>query len=241
MIVGRCKLCGQVRRLCRSHIIPEFCFKNIYDERHRLRTLRAAPNRLYFPKKGYREPLLCPACDGLLNDRYEKSFKTYWFDGHALPDRVRGNQFTIAGFDYTAFKLFHLSILWRAAVSTGKLYEGVTLDPCNEDKLRRMLVTGDAGPVGHYQVFGQVLVDDQGQIMEFMSNVSVSSLKDGTPIYIIAYLGVEWFILLTDCPSLRHQEWTRLAPQHEGTMLMSVEHMMESETIKGFLPQLLGE
>ena len=53
-----CKLCNKERELRNSHIVPEFFYKEIYDEKHRIFP-RKEGRKYGQMQKGYREPLLC--------------------------------------------------------------------------------------------------------------------------------------------------------------------------------------
>jgi hypothetical protein len=69
MVFGRCALCQQDRELCASHIIPEFFYKPVYDEKHRFYTFSTDPaDEVEGPEqKGLREHLLCKDCEGKLS------------------------------------------------------------------------------------------------------------------------------------------------------------------------------
>lgn len=63
---GICCLCLCKSKLCDSHIIPEFFYKQqgLYDEKHRFHIISTEP--LKHPpiaQKGMRERLLCKKCN----------------------------------------------------------------------------------------------------------------------------------------------------------------------------------
>ncbi len=156
-VVGECKLCHNRHPLRRSHIIPEFCYVG-YDNRHRLIELDRKRTQPRYIQKGFREPLLCHGCEQLLNDRYEKPAKAAWFDNPKLPLRVSTSSVSVSGLDYTSFKLFHLSILWRAAVAAEGEYGPVQLPAHDEARLREMLRNVDPGQVEEYPIIALVLL-----------------------------------------------------------------------------------
>src|SRR5438876_12386276 len=96
----KCQLRGEDRKLVRSHIIPEFFYSALYDEKHVLHQHVRTTGEVKFVQKGHREPLLCEDCEGLLNDRYEKYFKKAWYDDGGLPKVPRFEQGAITGLDY---------------------------------------------------------------------------------------------------------------------------------------------
>ena len=61
--VETCRLCLEEATLCNSHILSEFFYKPMYDEKHRaLKFTREPYNRKYI-QKGFREYLLCEKCE----------------------------------------------------------------------------------------------------------------------------------------------------------------------------------
>src|SRR5574337_198522 len=130
-----CRLCKEEKDLKCSHIIPEFLYKPLYDAKHRavsLSEIEIGQRRNFGKKrliqKGLRERLLCSECEQLLNNRYEKYFKALWFDQGALPSTIEsGVTFELHGLDYHKFKLFHLSVLFRAGVSSLPQFSQVKL------------------------------------------------------------------------------------------------------------------
>jgi hypothetical protein len=65
-----CKLCLRVRKLCESHIIPEFLFTPLYGHTHQIRSVDPALSYVRFPRKGLRDRLLCEECERRLVARF---------------------------------------------------------------------------------------------------------------------------------------------------------------------------
>ncbi len=144
---AQCALCNRFEQLRKSHIIPEFMFKPMYDEKHRyivLSTDDKTPNR--FNQKGLRERLLCPDCETRLSvwETYTRSL----FYGDGVPVRPlntpSGRFLIMEGIDSTKFRLFQLSILWRASVSKLPFYRNVNLGPF-ERQIRDQILSSDPG------------------------------------------------------------------------------------------------
>jgi hypothetical protein len=232
---GVCPLCGKTKFLCESHVIPEFCYKQSYDEKHRLIVVHASHKKETFRKKGLKEYLLCDDCETFLNTSYEQPFKNYWYDGSALPNPMppvaqrKDDLFQISGFDYATFKLFHLSILWRASVAVTKEFKAVSLGPY-EIKIRKMLLQKDPGPVSHYPIWGKVLLFDLDQRRVVHGLVSMPQVSKvwGHHIYFSCYGGCEWFFAVTDHPTAQDLMTRPNMPQVDGTMLLLVDHWDKS-------------
>lgn len=141
-----CRLCLNLRHLVRSHIIPEFCYDKVIDPAlgHAL-VLTRGKEGVGKRQTGQWEYLLCEDCDGRLNLQSEQYFRRVWYDEKALPDRPPAAEVTIGGLDVFRFRLFHLSILWRASIARrADLFHEVQLSTEDEERLRSMLWSGYA-------------------------------------------------------------------------------------------------
>jgi len=144
-----CALCLRDAPLCRSHIIPEFLYEPIYDESHRLKILSTLPERpTMFKQKGIWEKLLCERCEQRLSV-WEGYASKALFGGEYTSSPRHGRLTKISGLDYKKLKLFQLSTLWRAGVSSHELFSAVKLGP-HQELLRAMLFEGEPGPPNRY-------------------------------------------------------------------------------------------
>lgn len=147
-----CALCLQDVELRRSHIIPEFLYETLYDEKHRLQVLSIIPDQgNWHEQKGLRERLLCDACEQKLSV-WERYASLVFKGGVSLSVRQDGNIVHISGLDYRQFKLFQLSVLWRAGVSSLQFFENVQLGK-HAEALRQFLLAGDPGSPERYGCF----------------------------------------------------------------------------------------
>jgi hypothetical protein len=112
-----CPLCTHEGELVSSHIIPEFLYETLYDEKHRFHQLSLDPGqRNQFKQKGLREPLLCVPCEQMLSVS-EQYMSKLLNGGVRAQVRHDGQYLHLSGLDYQKLKLFQLSVLWRAGVS----------------------------------------------------------------------------------------------------------------------------
>src|SRR4051794_18890200 len=115
--LGTCALCENTRPLRLSHIVPEFAYKPIYDKKHRLISFSPLDvDAKWYEQKGLRDRLLCDDCEGYFNTNFEHPFKQYWIDKNPLGRHAGQEVIVLDDVDYPRFKLFHLSVLWRASV-----------------------------------------------------------------------------------------------------------------------------
>lgn len=156
--IGKCKLCLQDKELLkRSHIVPEFIYKHsgMYDDKHRYN--QVTTDKLFEghysgnePKKKfkgvYEGDILCQHCDGVIIHDYEDYGKKIIYDAAKCDnyqDPVNGLKFTLCkGVDYKQFKLFMLSMLWRASISSRDNFDFM-LPSEQEEELREMILNGN--------------------------------------------------------------------------------------------------
>jgi hypothetical protein len=151
-----CRLCQTERRLVKAHIIPEGFFRSLGD---RSETLEIHTNKSgAHPKKApigvYDKSILCGPCDNVFSpwDKHAQdvllcdfSYETTIYDGPAKLG------WKVARFDYRLLKLFFLSLLWRASVSTHDFYRRVSTGPFEQD-LRTMIMAGEPGTADRFAV-----------------------------------------------------------------------------------------
>lgn len=139
-----CRLCGNIKNLCYSHIIPEFCFKPLYDEKGRLTKVSSnLSQKDRFLQKGLREYLLCESCENHFS-KWEDYAKEVLFGEVSKIISAKQGVLTVRGIHYVNFKLFLLSLIWRMSISSLDFFRVVQLGPY-ETKIRRMLLKGIPG------------------------------------------------------------------------------------------------
>lgn len=163
-----CKLCHKEKKLIKkSHIIPDFMYQGLYTDKHKIYKLSpsryiSGDKRVQMPSSGeYEGGLLCKKCDNVIMGQYEDYARRALYGGQ-LPssESPRAAMFTTpAGIQYTLvknlsykkFKLFLLSILWRASISRRDLFKSVDLGP-HEEIIRQMIWTGNPGSTEDYPI-----------------------------------------------------------------------------------------
>lgn len=144
-----CPLCGLETPVIRdSHILSEFLYKYLYDSNHKFPVVTNDTTRYpQRPSKGFKELLLCPSCEQLLGCYETHAAEILYKD--VTTYTVIENTVTVQGIDYTRFKLFLLSLLWRAGVSTNSIFAKVKLGP-HLEKIRQMLLCSDPATTSKY-------------------------------------------------------------------------------------------
>ena len=167
-----CKLCGLEKKVIgRSHIIPDFLYKQsgLYDEKHRIRYFSVQSlidgKKPSLPQSGVHEGgILCAECDNVrLGTNLEDYAKKAIYGGANLKaeEQVQcanfyndeGEMFAICtNINYTKYKLFLLSILWRASISKKSFFKEINIGE-HEEILRKMIFENDAKQYFDYPIF----------------------------------------------------------------------------------------
>ncbi len=192
-----CALCNKDRDLVESHIMPEFLHRPVYDEKHRGNRFGYGDSRTELFQKGYREKLLCADCDNRRMGGLERYFSQYWYHKKSLPDKIPESGVSLADIDYRQFKLFLLSLVWRASVS-GSLSYKADLGP-HEEVIRGMLLSGDPGPASKYPICVGLIIDPETRKLWDEGLMPPVRLKvDGLWAYRIFFSGAAWTIVISE-------------------------------------------
>lgn len=145
----RCKLCHEERELSDSHVIPEFLYSALYDEDHKYYVVSNVHGKSARAlQKGLRERLLCAQCESKLSRWETYAANAVYNKNRARCEKIDDTIY-VDGLDYAQFKLFLLSLIWRAGVSSLRVFQQTDLGP-HEERLRQMLLAGDPGPFDRY-------------------------------------------------------------------------------------------
>ncbi len=227
-----CKLCQTHSPLQNSHILPEFVYTHLYDDKHRMHALslhEKAPRP--YEQKGVREKLLCRDCETLLS-RYERYASTA-FDGKKteLPlDRV----IIVKDVNYVRFKLFLLSVIWRASISKLEFFSQVSLGP-HENKIRDMILSGDPGPSDMYGVIPFAIIDD-GKIQSDLIMQPNRTKLNGHVGYRFIFGGFMWAYYVSG--HLPPSGVNSLFPKEDNTLCIIKGDFKECGLVKDFAKSL---
>jgi hypothetical protein len=202
--IGKCRLCEQTAELCKSHIVPNFCRMPLLNDKNQVIEYCPATGQQRKMQTLRWERLFCSDCELLLS-KYEATFKRNWMD--TIPSKFSdSNRVVFQIDDYDQYKLFHLSILWRAAVAGYTYGRPASLGPY-EDVLRRMILEGDAGKDGDFFIYGQILVDENRCPRTVITPlVKPKGRVEGHQIRVMQYAFAEWaFVIGTQCSTWLQQ------------------------------------
>lgn len=161
--LGICRLCEERRDLCFSHALPESAFRLALREcsGKAIAITDDETTPVQFSSDTWDVDLLCSACEGNLNKRYD-AYGIGVLRGHV--GRVRRGEYgvTFTGIDRQRIRMFCLSVLWRVSVSHHDCYSNIDLPNLWEGELHRVLQHG-------------------GKVRGSIYTVAIYRLRDSTP------------------------------------------------------------
>lgn len=196
--------------------MPEFLHKDLYNDKGHMMGITGRGNKGWKPvQKGLREPLLCRSCEQFLNDQYEKPFLRDWVRACPLPDvLVTDRVYTVSIPSYKSFKLFHLSVLFRASVSSLPEFNTVNLGR-HEERIRKLLLNFDPGKSWQYLIIGYPLVNEKTRSLFNIVSQPMKRKFNGDRCYSMIYGGVEWWVTLL---SHRTKDLEEISLRENGSM-----------------------
>jgi hypothetical protein len=170
MKIGECKLCKERKPLLKkSHIIPEFFYaqSGVYNDKHQMHSLEVqeylkSKNFSYRYTGVYDPNILCKDCDNVLIGTLETYSRQVLFGGLNKNNQIicknyknpnDGAEFSLVeNVDYKKFKLFLLSILWRASISNQPFFQDIVIPEVFKEKLRTMILNQDPGKFNDFPI-----------------------------------------------------------------------------------------
>lgn len=216
--MGICSLCKEEKELIKkSHIIPAFMYKGMFIENEPiyiqpLSTDRQIENweKKRSPDGEYEGNLLCAYCDNVLLGSLETYASKVIYGGENIPSSeairckdgrsVDGTPMQkFENIDYTKFKLFMLSILWRASISKRDFFSDIVLLDQHAENIRLMIFNNNAGSVSDYPIFFTTLPNDYPLPKEILGQPLFLPNQEQSDIALFIINGyVFWFYVETD-------------------------------------------
>lgn len=158
--MATCRLCLRDRRLVKSHVTPRAFYGAMIKADPSgvpiiVSNKRGAPTKRT-PVGVYDMEILCADCEKRLGpwDNYAAVVLIHELDSAMRPlvHEGRALAFQRPSYDYAKLKLFFLSLLWRAAVSTMPYYQRIRLGP-HEERVRQLIRDSNPSDPDDFGVF----------------------------------------------------------------------------------------
>ena len=186
-----------------------------------------------FKQKGIWEKLLCEQCEQKLSV-WEGYASKALFGGEYIRSPRHGRLTKISGLDYKKLKLFQLSILWRAGVSSNELFSAVQLGP-HQEILREMLLKDNPGLPNRY---GCVMfaIEENGELFNGVLIPPRKTHIQGHKAFKFMFGGFLWVMLVSghDTISLIHE----CTLQTDGSIIIMIRQTSEMKNLFRFSQEL---
>ena len=195
-----CRMCKKDRPLVRSHLFPEWLYTPIYDDDACIfnRGMRKSRNRRAGAEALY-ERLFCAECEQRIRKWEDYAHDVFFGDDPRLNLEDLGIQLIISGVKYAPFKLFQMSLIWRASISRRPEVFRVDLGP-HAERLREMLLNecpGENHRYGSFLLYPSSSL--QHRILDFFGPPERTSRKlHGHTVYEGIFGGVVWMFIVSN-------------------------------------------
>jgi len=154
----------------------------------------SGPHKVRKWQKGFKEKLLCRSCENILN-KWETYAAQVLFGGTEIGVEKLKDAILFQDIDYSIFKLFQLSIIWRAGVSGLQQFSNVNLGP-HEEKLRCMIEKNDPSAPADYGCL-VILTPTYFNLTSQMMMLAQETRFDGQRCYIFLMAGFTWVFFIS--------------------------------------------
>jgi hypothetical protein len=198
-----CNLCDQDLPLIRAHIIPEFLYTSIYNEKHSFIKVQEKDKNFFqsIHRKGlYDSNILCQDCDaylGKLDDYASKVFNGHEgveVKGFHDKDEPRIMWTEAIGADADKMKRFFISVLWRAHISELDFFSDVDLGRSHSDHFRNIILDPYSQFLNDYELIllHYSIADEDSK--KFLTSIK-RFRRDGYTLYAAMWCGimVHWY------------------------------------------------
>ena len=238
----KCVLCHKNKKLLKkSHVIPDFMYKELFDEKHRLYEALLSPDYQLKSKTrqtgGYDKNILCGNCDNKIFGRLERYASLVLFGGielsiKAISGESKSTYVHVKGIDYRKFKLFLLSMLWRASISKLPIFRNVDLDE-HQQVIREKIIKNNPGSSHEYPCAIFTYLHNRKLPHQVIAEPGCI-INDKQRIYAFLISGI-LFVFFTSTDE--NTEWARQCTINEkGEMkLIQMSDSLSSKTINKFV------
>ncbi|WP_378183838.1 hypothetical protein [Aquimarina sp. SS2-1] len=126
--MGICRLCLKNKKLIKAHIIPDFIYNGMKDEKNVFHSIKGISDEIKpipLQTGEFDKVILCEDCDNIiLGGKYERYAKSLVFSEklnlqtYPTYKAENGKDFSILNdINYGKMRLFLLSVLWRASIT----------------------------------------------------------------------------------------------------------------------------
>ncbi len=232
-----CSLCLKKRKLCDSHIFPEFFYKETYDHDHRFNIISNDPNQYNKrPSKGIYEKLFCKECEDIIGKNEDYAAK-FFQGGLSIKVENFAKHTQYCGVDYAKFKLFQMSLIWRAGITKRPEFKETNLGEKHTEILRIKIYNEDPGEPLEYPCY--ISFDPSIKNMHSESVFPpIPSKILGHHCYTASLGGFRWLFFISSHTTKLPSELIQRIVTKDGSFAMYKDDKFIKEDIANFVSEL---
>ena len=129
MAEGRCKFCGEAKKLIKAHVLPKKFFSlDVEDD-----LIAIGTDKHYEPRCStgvYDTNILCKECDGNIGN-YDQEAQKLFLSDLSVYEHKGKDIYEIPSnvFNHSRLRLFFISMIWRASISSMPMFKNISLGP----------------------------------------------------------------------------------------------------------------
>lgn len=180
-------------------------YQDLYDGNHKLHVFNPYDasrgiDRVKRPSSGeYEGGILCKECDGGILGNLETYASKAIYGGELPADECPqcesfiqpdGLRFSICkNIDYKKFKIFLLSVLWRASISSRPMFSSINLGP-HEEEIRKMILENNPLSYSDYPIFFMTYLKDKDAPLDLIGQPQPRRTKEGLRVHLFVIGGI---------------------------------------------------
>lgn len=152
-----CKFCGNKEKLIKAHIIPAGFFRRLRRGEKALELITNIEGE--YKKRShvgvYDRTIVCSKCENIWQE-WDRYAQRVLVENLSIKGTIRIKNKTVSytyinSFNYDKLKLFFISVIWRASVSSHNYFKGISLGKL-EDVAKQMIAQADSGDSESFSV-----------------------------------------------------------------------------------------
>ncbi|MCF6271114.1 MAG: hypothetical protein L3J41_15485 [Melioribacteraceae bacterium] len=236
-MIGKCKLCNKSEELQNSHIIPNYFFKRLKRNGSAIQTEVTVGIPNIKTQDSWSEYLFCKNCEQHINkfEKYVISFTKHPFNVKSTADSKDNNIVQFSNLDYERFRLFQLSLLFRAAIASGREWATIKLSKTKKEEIRLSILTKKLPDELRYACQMKILWDFKNNTpLDTIVMIPIKKILTRGEIIYFVFGGFAWEFFV---PKLsRKTEKDNYFIRTDGTLLSPIMDYLSYKPLIELLP-----
>lgn len=200
MSEGLCRFCGEKKKLIKAHVVPGPFYTHYINPKEKTHLITIDKEKSYesrCPTGFYDQNILCEDCDRKIGVYDQEAQQLLFSNINGYKREVKGLCAYIIpaqAYDYKKLKLFFISVLWRASISSADPFKNVNLEPEYEKLALEILKNSELENEKTFPVFIFKLKETEGIRIERIFIEPIPYSLYGIKMYKFVFAGYAFYI-----------------------------------------------